>query len=122
MTGKSDDPEFEVDQADHTRTLVRAEGPVICYLNSLQPRRKSVFDRAALGLAEEDVVLMNAGSLSKLRRECLLTFMGRLKSAPAAELLLAPASPVGRRAARPSPSTRSWRRQLRWSALTWIAF
>lgn len=93
ITGTSDDPEHELDPAAYAEPLLKTTGPVICYLNSLKPRPKPLFDRAALGLAEDDVVLMNAGSLSKLRHSCLRTLMQGLVDTPKAKLLLAPFNP-----------------------------
>jgi len=93
ITGRSDDPAIEVDQAHHAERLLRRPGPVICYLHSLKPRPDPLFDRAALGFSDDDVVLMNAGSLSKLRHDCLHTMLSALKQVPQARLLLAPYNP-----------------------------
>jgi predicted O-linked N-acetylglucosamine transferase (SPINDLY family) len=93
ITGQSDDPDHEVDAADQPERLVRVPGPVICYLNSLKPRPAPAFDRAALGLGKDEIVLFNAGSLSKLRHDCLATMMRAAKQAPGARLLLAPYNP-----------------------------
>ncbi|WP_304774627.1 glycosyltransferase 61 family protein [Cypionkella sp.] len=93
LTGQSDDPASEVPQADFRETLVRLPGPVISYLTSMQPKKKPPLGRADLGLAADDVVLMNAGALSKLRHECLLTMMRAAAAVPKGVLLLAPYNP-----------------------------
>jgi predicted O-linked N-acetylglucosamine transferase (SPINDLY family) len=66
---------------------------VISYLTSLQPKKKPPLGRADLGLMADDVVLMNAGALSKLRHECLLTMMRATAAVPKGVLLLAPYNP-----------------------------
>lgn len=93
LTGRSDRAEAEIAQKDYAERLIRCDGPVICYLNSLKPRPEPLFDRAALGLSDDDIVLMNAGSLSKLRHDCLRTMMLPLRDIPSARLLLAPYNP-----------------------------
>ncbi len=93
ITGQSDDPGHEVAATDQPERMVRVPGPVICYLNTLKPRPAPAFDRAALGLGKDEIVLFNAGSLSKLRHDCLATMMRATKQAPGARLLLAPYNP-----------------------------
>lgn len=93
LTGQSDDPASEVPQDEFREKLIRLPGPVISYLTSLQPKKKPPLGRADLGLAPDDVVLMNAGALSKLRHECLLTMMRATAAVPKGVLLLAPYNP-----------------------------
>jgi predicted O-linked N-acetylglucosamine transferase (SPINDLY family) len=93
ITGLSDDPEAEVPQADHPERLIRLPGPVIGYLNTLKPRARPALDRAGLGLDDDDVVLMNAGSMSKLRHDCLSTMMRAVMAVERGVLLLAPYNP-----------------------------
>ena len=93
LTGRSDRPDREVDQADYAERLLRVQGPVINYLDTFKPRETVVLDRAALGIAAEDVVLMNAGSLTKLRHDCLHTMLRALCEVPKGLLLLAPYNP-----------------------------
>lgn len=93
LTGLSDDPAAEVPQDDYPERLVRVRSPVINYLNSLKPRPRPAFDRNTLGLAEDDVVMMNGGSLQKLRHECLVTMLRALAAVPRGKLLLAPYNP-----------------------------
>ncbi len=93
LTGESDDPAHEVDQADYAERLLRVPGPVINYLDTLAPRDKVVLDRAAIGVADDDVVLMNAGSLAKLRHDCLRTMLRALNEVPRGLLVLAPYNP-----------------------------
>ena len=66
---------------------------MICYMHSLKPRPSPPLDRAALGLRPDDVVMFNAGSLQKLRRECLITMMRAVKDVPNGLLMLAPYNP-----------------------------
>lgn len=93
VTGRSDDPAVEADDADLPERLIRCDGPVICYLHSLRARFTPLFERADLGLADDDIVLMNAGSLSKLRHDCLRTMMRAAAAVPGARLILAPYNP-----------------------------
>ena len=93
ITGASDHPGHEVAQADHAERLIRLPGPVINYLTTLEPRPDPPLDRAALGLAPGDVVLMNAGSSMKLRHETLATMMRAVAGVPRGILLLAPYNP-----------------------------
>jgi predicted O-linked N-acetylglucosamine transferase (SPINDLY family)/capsular polysaccharide biosynthesis protein len=93
LTGQSDDQAQELDQADYAERLIRAPGPVISYLTSLQPRQNPPLDRAALGLGADAVVMMNAGSALKLRAEALRTMMQAVLAVPKAVLLLAPYNP-----------------------------
>lgn len=93
LTGVSDHPDHEINQADYSECLVRRKGPVICYMHSLKPRPSPPLDRAELGLRPEDVVMFNAGSLQKLRRECLMTMMRAVKDIPNGLLMLAPYNP-----------------------------
>ncbi|QUJ76011.1 hypothetical protein KDD17_13920 [Sulfitobacter albidus] len=93
VTGRSDDPNAEVNDAHHPETLLRVEGPVINFLHSLKPKKLAGFNRATLGLAEDDVVLMNGGSSQKLRYEGLRTMLRALKAVPNGKLLLAPYNP-----------------------------
>lgn len=93
LTGQSDEAEFEVDQDNYDETLVRVRGPVICYLSSFDAPRQPLFDRAAIGIADDAVVMMNAGSLSKLRHGCLRAMMEAVKAVPSAVLMLAPFNP-----------------------------
>ena len=93
LTGLSDDPAQELDQADYAERLLREPGPVISYLTSLQPRQNPPLDRAALGLGLDAVVMMNAGSALKLRAEALRTMMQAVVAVPKAVLLLAPYNP-----------------------------
>ena len=93
LTGASDDPAQELPAASEGEALLRAPGPVINYLTSLHPRANPPLDRAALGLSESDVVLMNAGSSQKLRHESLLTMMRAVAGIPNGVLLLAPYNP-----------------------------
>lgn len=93
ITGQSDDPASEVPQDEFREKLIRLPGPVISYLTSLQPKKKPPLGRADLGLAADDVVLMNAGALSKLRHECLITMMRATAAVPKGVLLLAPYNP-----------------------------
>ncbi|NCQ31497.1 MAG: DUF563 domain-containing protein [Armatimonadetes bacterium] len=93
ITGCSDDPQAEVPQAEFRERLIRVPGPVINYLTSLQPKKKPPINREDLGLAADDVVLMNAGSLSKLRHDCLLTMLRATAAVPNGVLLLAPYNP-----------------------------
>jgi len=93
LTGQSDDPGQEVPDSQHSEYLQREPGPVISYLTSLQPRPHPVLDRAALGLRDRDVVMMNAGSSLKLRYESLKTMMQAVAGVPDGVLLLAPYNP-----------------------------
>lgn len=93
ITGLSDAPHTEVPQDEFRERLVRLPGSVISYLTSLQPKEKPPLSRATLGLAPDDVVLMNAGALSKLRHDCLLTMMRATAAVPKGVLLLAPYNP-----------------------------
>ncbi|MGO4855672.1 hypothetical protein, partial [Phaeovulum sp. W22_SRMD_FR3] len=93
LTGASDDPAQELPAPAQGEALLRAPGPVINYLTSLHPRANPPLDRAALGLSETDVVLMNAGSSQKLRHESLLTMMRAVAGIPNGVLLLAPYNP-----------------------------
>ncbi|MBP6737556.1 MAG: DUF563 domain-containing protein, partial [Rhodobacteraceae bacterium] len=93
LTGRSDDPAREPPQTDYAERLVRLPGPVINYLTPLQPRPNPPLDRAALGLAPDDVVLMNAGSSMKLRHACLKAMMQAVADVPRGVLLLAPYNP-----------------------------
>ena len=93
LTAPSDDPAAEVDQADCPERLIRVPGPATGYLTSFTPREKPPVDRALLGLAEDDVVLMNAGAFSKLRHACLTTMMRAAKAVPKGVLMLAPYNP-----------------------------
>jgi hypothetical protein len=93
LTGRSDDPAQELDQADYAERLLREPGPVISYLTSLQPRQNPPLDRAVLGLAADAVVMMNAGSALKLRAQTLRTMMQAVQAVPKAVLLLAPYNP-----------------------------
>jgi predicted O-linked N-acetylglucosamine transferase (SPINDLY family) len=93
ITGLSDHVSHDVAQEDFLEQLVRTKGPVISFLTSFTPRAKPQLDRVALGLTEEDVVMMNAGSFQKLRRECLITMMLSVRDVPNGVLLLAPYNP-----------------------------
>lgn len=93
ITGKSDEPSTEPAQADYAETLLRLPGPVINYQNSLLKDAAPLFDRSALGLKDSDVMLLNAGSLSKLRHECLHTMLRAVKDIPNGVLVLAPYNP-----------------------------
>lgn len=93
LTGRSDDPAFEVQDEHHPETVIRAEGPVINFLNSLKPKKLSGFNRATLGLSDDDVVMMNGGSSQKLRSEGLRTILRALAAVPNGKLLLAPYNP-----------------------------
>ncbi|MFN6978161.1 MAG: hypothetical protein ACK4OP_08565, partial [Gemmobacter sp.] len=93
VTGVSDAAAREVPQADYAERLLRLPGPVINYLTTLGPRPDPPLDRAALGLAPEDVVLMNAGSSMKLRHACLAAMMRAVAGVPRGVLLLAPYNP-----------------------------
>lgn len=93
FTGLSDHPDHEIDQAECPERLLRRKGPVICYMHSLKPRPNPPLDRAALGLRDEDVVMFNAGSMQKLRRECLMTMMRAVQEVPNGILMLAPYNP-----------------------------
>ncbi|MFC7704769.1 glycosyltransferase 61 family protein [Plastorhodobacter daqingensis] len=74
--------------------MIALPGPVISYLTSLQRRPgPPPLDRAALGLADEDVVLLNAGALEKLRHDTLLAMMQAAAATPRGVLLLAPYNP-----------------------------
>lgn len=93
ITGRSDDPAEEVSGADITERLVRVDGPVINYLNSFKPRPEPGFDRQALGIGADEFVMLNGGSLQKLRHECLVTILRALALVPNGRLLLAPYNP-----------------------------
>jgi predicted O-linked N-acetylglucosamine transferase (SPINDLY family) len=93
ITGLSDDPGQEVSQDQHSETIIRVPGPVISYLTSFEPRQNPALDRAALGLSETDIVMMNAGSSMKLRHESLRAMMRAVVDVPDAKLLLAPYNP-----------------------------
>lgn len=93
VTGRSDNPDVEVQDAHHPETILRVEGPVINFLHSLKPKKLAGFNRATLGLSEDDVVLMNGGSSQKLRYEGLRTMLRALKAVPNGKLLLAPYNP-----------------------------
>ena len=93
ITGLSDDPAEEVSGADIPERLIRVNGPVINYLNSFDPRPASGFDRESLGIGADEFVMLNAGSLQKLRHECLATMLRALAASPNARLLLAPYNP-----------------------------
>ena len=93
VTGLSDHADHDVAQSDFPERLLRVNGPVISFLTSFKPRANPPLDRAALGLAEDDIVLMNAGSFQKLRRECLVTMMRAVRDVPRGVLLLAPYNP-----------------------------
>lgn len=93
VTGRSDDPEFEVLDEHHPETVLRVEGPVINFLNSLTPKKLPGFTRATLGLSDDDIVMMNGGSSQKLRSEGLRTMLRALKAVPNGKLLLAPYNP-----------------------------
>lgn len=93
LTGSSDHPDHEVDQSDYSERFMHREGPVICYLHSLRPRAHPPLNRSTLGLGPDDVVMFNAGSMQKLRRECLLTMMRAVKDVPGGVLMLAPYNP-----------------------------
>ncbi|MGB5068058.1 MAG: glycosyltransferase 61 family protein, partial [Albidovulum sp.] len=93
ITGLSDHADHDVVQSDFPERLLRVKGPVISFLTSFKPRANPPLDRAALGLAEDDVVMMNAGSFQKLRRESLITMMRAVRDVPRGILLLAPYNP-----------------------------
>lgn len=93
ITGRSDDPAEEVSGADVPERLIRVDGPVINYLNSFNPRPASGFDRKSLGIGANEFVMLNAGSLQKLRHECLATMLRALAASPNARLVLAPYNP-----------------------------
>lgn len=93
LTGVSDHPDHELDQADYPEKLLGLKGPVICYMHSLKPRPRPPLNRASLGLTPDDVVMFNAGSMQKLRRECLMTMMRAVKDVPNGILMLAPYNP-----------------------------
>ncbi|SIS59440.1 glycosyltransferase 61 family protein [Phaeovulum vinaykumarii] len=93
ITGQSDHPEHEIDAADMPETVIRRPGSVICYLTSFLRRKNPPLDRAALGIAPDEVVMMNAGSYQKLRHDCLTTMMRAVARTPNAVLLLAPYNP-----------------------------
>jgi hypothetical protein len=93
ITGQSDDPAHEVEQPGFAERLIRVPGPVINYLTTLEPRPNPPLDRAALGLAADDIVLMNAGSSMKLRHATLATMMRAVRDIPRGVLLLAPYNP-----------------------------
>jgi predicted O-linked N-acetylglucosamine transferase (SPINDLY family) len=93
VTGRSDDPTAEVQDVHHPETVLKVEGPVINFLNSLKPKKLPGFNRATLGLSEDDVVMMNGGSSQKLRSEGLRTILRALHAVPNGKLLLAPYNP-----------------------------
>lgn len=93
LTGRSDDPDTDIADGDYPERILRVEGSVINYLNSLKPRQTPSFGRAALGLSEDDFVMMNGGSSQKLRTECLRTMMRAVSAVPNGKLLLAPYNP-----------------------------
>jgi predicted O-linked N-acetylglucosamine transferase (SPINDLY family) len=93
VTGLSDDPACEVDQANYTEKLIRVRGPVINYLTPQRVRDHGPLARQALGLSPDDIVLMNGGSMQKLRHDCLRTMMRAVKAIPRGKLMLAPYNP-----------------------------
>ncbi|MEQ9692885.1 glycosyltransferase 61 family protein [Shimia sp. SDUM112013] len=93
LTGLSDDAAAEVSDEDYFEKILRIDGPVINYLNSLKPKPKPTFDRASLGLGEDDFVMINGGSSQKLRHECLVTMLRALAEVPNGKLLFAPYNP-----------------------------
>lgn len=93
VTGRSDDPNAEVKDEHHPEEVLRVEGPVINFLNSLKPKKLPGFNRATLGLAEDDIVMMNGGSSQKLRSEGLRTLLRSVAAVPKGKLLLAPYNP-----------------------------
>ncbi|WP_373504113.1 glycosyltransferase 61 family protein [Aestuariivirga sp.] len=93
VTGLSDDLSCEVDQANYTEKLIRVKGPVINYLTAIKIREHGPLARQALGLSEDDVVLMNGGSMQKLRYDCLKTMMRVAKAIPMGKLMFAPYNP-----------------------------
>lgn len=93
ITGRSDDPAAEVSGEDIPERLIRVEGPVINYLNSFKPRPEPGFDRQSLGIGADEFVMLNAGSLQKLRHECLVTMLRALAAVPNGRLVLAPYNP-----------------------------
>ncbi|MEY8098802.1 glycosyltransferase 61 family protein [Falsihalocynthiibacter sp. S25ZX9] len=93
LTGLSDDPKFDISDAAHPERILRVEGPVINYINSLTPKATKAITRETLGLADDDVVMINAGACQKNRREFLLTMLRALVRVPKGKLLLAPYNP-----------------------------
>lgn len=93
LTGLSDHADHDVAQDDYPERLLRLPGPVISYLTSLKPRPQPPLGRADLGLAADELVVMNAGSLQKLRHDCLATMMRAVRDLPRGVLLLAPYNP-----------------------------
>ena len=93
LTGRSDTGSAEISHADYIEEIIHADGSVINYLNSLEPRPTPSFDRAALGISDSDVVMMNGGSSQKLRYDCLRTMLRAVHAVPNGKLLLAPYNP-----------------------------
>lgn len=93
LTGRSDSVQGEMSQTDYPEQLLHVDGSVINYLNSFEPRPDPAFDRAALGLSDSDIVMMNGGSSQKLRYDCLKTMLRAVHAVPNGKLLLAPYNP-----------------------------
>lgn len=93
LTGLSDKPSREVNEQEYSEEIVRVRGPVINYLTSLEPRPDVNLTRARLNLEEADVVLLCAGSLSKLGWNFLATAMTAANGIPHSKLVLAPYNP-----------------------------
>jgi predicted O-linked N-acetylglucosamine transferase (SPINDLY family) len=98
VTGVSDNPQVEIDLGAYREDVLCLPGPVICYLYSNQVEIKPLFDRSSLGIGRDEILFLNAGSLTKIRNECLETFLSVVQRVPNGRLVLAPFNPgwVGR--------------------------
>lgn len=81
-------------QDQFTEKIYFCEGPPGCLDYTVEPPRSSErYDRAALGLAEDDVVFVNAASCFKILPEQQDTWARILKAVPHSRLVLLPFNP-----------------------------
>ncbi|MDZ4134947.1 MAG: glycosyltransferase 61 family protein [Paracoccaceae bacterium] len=92
LTGAAEQ-DCNLDQAGSGEYLLRVAGPVIRFQAGRDRPAVSLPDRAALGLAPSDIVMMTAGSMQKLRYQCLFVMMQAVVAVPGAILLVAPYNP-----------------------------